>query len=476
LVEDLAWPELETATAEGKEEVAVPETMKILLVANGFPPHNIGGVEVYTSNVATALKAAHKVRVLYPVHRDSVPIYECQVKERQGLQLAELNLAGFSPPPLWFRVLRPRLAYKDSSVDEVFERLLDGIEPDVVHFQYLGGLSASLVKTCKRRAIPTVLTLHDFWFMCARTHLWRSDETLCEGPDDTVNKCAACVMNAPDSQWNRIADTLDERTMTYALPLRLLSRLAKARYQVAVKERNTFLKGLLQSDVDIAIAPSQFLRQKFVAYGIPPSRIIHVSHGVDTKPFQDIRKPSSPTLRFGFIGGIIPIKGIDLAIEALAGLKTNRAVLKIYGGFFPEKLPYHKSLLDKSQNAHVEFMGSFNHSARAAVYADIDMLVVPSLVYESFSFVIHEAFAAKTPVLASDIGAMAEAVDHGQTGLLFRAGDVQDLRKKLRLVVQNPDMIEHFKRNIHPIKNIEEHAQELEAIYSRVVAGKWNAV
>jgi glycosyltransferase involved in cell wall biosynthesis len=98
-------------------------------------------------------------------------------------------------------------------------------------------------------------------------------------------------------------------------------------------------------------------------------------------------------------------------------------------------------------------------------YSNVDVLVVPSICYESFSLVIREAFITQTPVIASDIGALTEAVQDGKTGLLFQSGNPDDLYEKIRSIIENPDLMKKFKSNIKPVKTIQEQAKEIEAIY-----------
>jgi glycosyltransferase involved in cell wall biosynthesis len=102
--------------------------------------------------------------------------------------------------------------------------------------------------------------------------------------------------------------------------------------------------------------------------------------------------------------------------------------------------------------------------------AEIDVLVVPSIWHENSPLTIHEAFLAKTPVIASNIGGMAELIQDEVNGLLFKVGDVADLREKITMIVQHPDLISKLSANIGPVKTIEENAVEIEQIYGDLIA------
>jgi glycosyltransferase involved in cell wall biosynthesis len=94
--------------------------------------------------------------------------------------------------------------------------------------------------------------------------------------------------------------------------------------------------------------------------------------------------------------------------------------------------------------------------------------VVPSLWYD-FPLIIHEAFATKTPVIATNLGGMAEAVTHGVDGLLFERGDAADLAGQINRVLEEPGLLEHLREGIPPVKTIAEEVNELESIYRELI-------
>ena len=101
--------------------------------------------------------------------------------------------------------------------------------------------------------------------------------------------------------------------------------------------------------------------------------------------------------------------------------------------------------------------------------SDIDILVVPSIWYENSPLVIQEAFAAGIPVMASNLGGMAEAIRDEVDGLLFERGDVEDLAGKLRRFAQEPELLNQLKMGIPSVKSIETEVEELEKIYYELI-------
>jgi glycosyltransferase involved in cell wall biosynthesis len=126
---------------------------------------------------------------------------------------------------------------------------------------------------------------------------------------------------------------------------------------------------------------------------------------------------------------------------------------------------YGSQLRELGENIqNLRFCGTYAHEDSAKVFADIDVLIVPSMWYD-FPLIIYEAFAAKTPVIATNLGGMAEAVTHDVNGLLFERGDVADLAAQIRRILKEPDLLESLRERIPPVKAIAEEVDELESIY-----------
>jgi hypothetical protein len=103
------------------------------------------------------------------------------------------------------------------------------------------------------------------------------------------------------------------------------------------------------------------------------------------------------------------------------------------------------------------------------VFANLDVLVVPSQWYD-FPLIIHEAFAVQTPVIATRLGGMAEAVEHDVNGLLFEPKNVEDLICQLRRICEEPGLLRRLQAGIPEVKTIAREVDELVAFYARLVA------
>jgi glycosyltransferase involved in cell wall biosynthesis/SAM-dependent methyltransferase len=449
--------------------------MRILFVVHGFPPHDMAGTELYTYYLAQALRElGHEVVVFHRVANPDAPEYELTEGQYEGLTVLRINntwryARGFS------------MTYKNDTIDAQFSSLLERVKPDVVHFQHLTCLSTSLIHICREKRIPIVFTLHDYWMLCPRGQLLRSDLSLCTGPGD--RECADCL----SVQINALLGSLSKNRFLKAaieqkssplgnilvgigrLYARLNVQLNQRRAVQLLKDRSRHVRQMLQ-EADLLIAPSRFHRAQFIKFGVPADKIIFSADGLNTRLFAGFQKTQSDKLRFGFIGTIIPSKGLHVLIEAFNLIEGDKATLSIYGGALPYDgyEDYPRELRDMAVNPHIKFMGGYDNAQIAAILSGIDVVVVPSIWYESFSLTVHEAFAAKIPVIASNLGAMAEYVQHEKNGLLFEPRNAADLRSQILRLIENPGLVEALRANIPAVKSIEENAAEMETIYRQL--------
>lgn len=317
---------------------------------------------------------------------------------------------------------------------KIFRDKFMRIKPDIVHIHHLSHLTILIVDIIKDFKIPIVFTLHDYWMMCIRGQLIKEDYTLCNGPN--VSNCANC-------------------NQKYFLT------------EGEAKKENEYCNNLLcnmNKKVDLFIAPSQFLRNIYIRYGIPEEKIIYMDYGFNKKHFIGFQKIPSKKIRFGFIGRVIPIKGISLLIDAFNKVNHNNAELNIYGSK-PRSSIF---LKNRFPNSVINFKGSFNNKNIAKVLSNVDVLVVPSIWYENSPLVIHEAFLAHIPVITSNLGGMAELVSHEKNGLLFNLGSLEDLARCLNLFVKYPKLIKLYSQNTY-VRSIEENVSSIEKLYYKLL-------
>lgn len=189
-----------------------------------------------------------------------------------------------------------------------------------------------------------------------------------------------------------------------------------------------------------------------------------------------MRREPSTRVRIAFLGTLAPHKAPHLLLEAFARLSPElraRATLTIHGPrhHFPE---YVARLEREARALGAELPGEFSRAGVPAALAAADLLVVPSVWYENSPFTIHEARAARTPVLVSDLGGMAELVEPGREGWRFRAGDAGDLAAHLARILAAPRALAELPFDA-PQKDVRASAFELEERYAAALARRRSA-
>lgn len=454
--------------------------MKIAQVIHGFPPRNVAGSEVYTYNLCRQLAKEDDVYVFHRIANPERDEYEIVAGTNDGLKVYTINNT-FKYCDSFERT------YRNDAIASRFGEFLDEVRPDIVHFGHLTCLSTTLVEETAKRSIPTVFTLHDFWLFCQLGQLLKRDLSLCQGPTDT--ECARCLAPqlAISGGVRKAVEMVKRAVPNYRSKTGLARALGKAyrlytkvlflsqhHAHAQIRQRTNHIRHVL-SLVDLFIAPSKFLLAKCIDLGIPRDKIIYCEYGFDSGLFPDLPKVSSPTLRFGFIGTIIPPKGLHVLLEAFNSMAAPRAELRIHGKFLPyhagfEEYPSYVRSLGNKDN--VIWFGEYDNKDLAPILAGIDIVVVPSIWHENSPLVIHEAFMAGVPVITANIGGMAELVKDGVTGLLFEVGDARDLATKMQTVIDDRALIGRLSDNIRPVVLIEAHALQMKEFYRMLLRRK----
>ena len=440
--------------------------MRIAQVVHGLPPEQLGGTETYVAHLSRALaRRGHEVAVFSRIVDPSRPEYVVETVERNGCSVTLLNHTFTQCQDFSQSYINPAIAQR-------FGEFLDACQPQIVHFHHLMYLSTSCIEEATRHHIPVVMTLHDYWLICQRGRFLKPDLSVCEEQTDAgCAQCFAHLLNrglAPIYQ--RLKPTLGKRSWVRDLLRQMHGAYVSVRspsLQASrqIRRRMEHVRAVCQQ-VSLFLAPSQFLRERFLAFGIPPGKIVFAECGLPEQPDLPNRRQMNPReLIFGYIGVVDPVKGIHLLVEAFAPIRN--AELRIYGGE-TDYAPYPdrgKFLAQLQQSPHIRMMGRYENQDVGRILREVDVVVAPSIWYENAPLVIREAFLARKPVVTAAFGGMREWVQDGVNGLLFQPRDVLDLRKTLQRFIDDPDLVHRLSKNFPPVQSIAADAQALEELY-----------
>jgi glycosyltransferase involved in cell wall biosynthesis len=455
----------------------------VLQVIHQYPPFSSQGSEVYCAQLARQLRRTDDVRVFHisnpprgwrrGLRRDThegVPTYHC------------IDGGAYARLATW-----PNQILRSS-----FGAALDEFRPDIVHFHNYLSLGDDLITLTRASGAAVVYTLHDYGLICPNALLLRDDGVLCtKDRGDFFQDCcpllirtaAAARTTAPwkarlpslarwqmfgRQQRNPLLRGLFSAALTSATRWR-----GEPKVNDAAAKREFFLGRTRRifEEVDLFLAPSRFLLERYVSCGLPADRIVHIRNGM--RPFAARqRAPRAGPLRIGYIGSLHPQKGIELLLEAFSRLNggtrlSDHAVLHVYGSAFgsPISRSYWQRIRERAP-ANVVFHGAYDNADVGDILARLDVIVVPSLWYENSPLTISEAFMAGVPVITAEAGGMAELVQHGVNGLLFRLGNAADLRARLHEVAERPALLDELRRGIPATPDIEQHAAMVREHYT----------
>jgi len=446
--------------------------MKIVLVVHIFFPHWRAGTEVYTLNLSRSLRESG--------HQLQLVCYEPSPNASTEVDAIDDRYDDLPVHRILFRRDQPDFLLNEYFNPAVERHLIDfyrQVQPDIVHVIHSMHLSAAAITAAQHLGIPVVCTATDFWYVCPTFRLIRADKSICRGPTNFL-QCMRCY-NAEHLLWNDAVLARLGRFDFIAQILRPVSRLltatpffspATARNLRYILDRPQRLREIL-SDVDVLISPNKNNRRLLAENGANARNVLVQGYGLSSSAYNCGAKKVSPNLRLAYIGTLDYAKGVHVLLEAMRLLSDKQTIeLKIYGD--PSVAPDYSSRLKEmaGSDERIRFSGTFPNERIAEIFSEIDLLVIPSLWYENTPLVLYSAFAAQTPVMVSKIGSLADAVHHGTDGLVFEMGNPNQLAEEIRKVLEDASCLDKLRKNIPPVKSINQNAQELLEIYAALSA------
>jgi glycosyltransferase involved in cell wall biosynthesis len=415
--------------------------MRVLYVCHQFFPEYYTGTERYVLDLAKQMqRMGHSVSVLtyatkaVGIQKSAGDPVSRRMYDHEGVPVIALRHVDFDRrgglPSISFEI-------EDPLIFQELKWFLAEQSFDLLHCIHPMRLARG-IRAAKESGLKVVLHLMDYWMICPRVTLQRLDGSLCDGPDHGRNCANFCY------QDNEIRERIFKR---YEDSLETLKM------------------------VDTVLSHSRFLIEVFKQSGVDTRGFVHCPNGFDyaNVKFNDRGRDRGDTVVFGFIGTILPHKGVEILIDAFKRVAADNVRLKIYGGYFEEHEYYSRLLAKAEEDKRIEFCGDYEFNSVARVLSGIDVVVVPSLWYENAPLVIGTAQAFGIPVIATGLGGMKEMVVDGVNGFTFRLGDAEDLADKIRLLAAEPGVLTNLSKNKMPPPRIESEAFLLERLYFDLV-------
>ncbi|PIE25635.1 MAG: hypothetical protein CSA62_00525 [Planctomycetota bacterium] len=404
--------------------------MKILHVVHGYPPEFYGGTELYVQRLT---------QVQQQLGYEPVVLTGTASPGEPGIESFEL-----SGIPV-HRLRRNDLFHDrwdrgaSGQAGAFFDEFLSSLRPDVVHLHHWIRLSRDLVRRSRAMGVPVVVTCHDLHASCPRIFRVSAEAAFCER-ELSVENCRDCV---PRPEW--MGQELVERQVDW--------------FRRDFAEELSYAQALMVPSRALAVALTRFA-------AVPPGRFELLQHAtlVDW-PTPQLQPPWTPNrgrpLRLAHWGHLQPSKGVHRILEALPEL-GDQVELELWGkAVDPE---FEERLQQLCAGLPVRRRVDFDQSDLPELAADV--AIFASVAYESYSFVVDEAFALGLPLLVSDRGALPERC--GDAGLVFAPDDAASLAACIRRILRGDCALADLRAAIPPPRSIHEHARVLKAVYERV--------
>jgi len=318
-------------------------------------------------------------------------------------------------------------------------KLIEEKKLNVVHFHntFLR-ISPAAYYVVKKKGIPVVQTLHNYRVICPGSLLMRNGHV-----------CENCL----------------KKKVPWPGVIHGCWRNSKAGTALVVVM--LVVHRLLRTwteQVDVYITPTEFVRRKFIEGGLPAEKIVVKPNFVYPDPGIGEHKENFAL----FVGRLSAEKGVRTLLSAWRLLKD--IPLKIVGN--GPLMTEVKERVERERFA-VEVLGWRTREEVLALMRNASFLLFPSEWYETFGMTIIEAFACGLPVIASKLGAMAEIIEDGRTGLLFEPGNPEDLAAKVEWLLSHPQelarMSKEARAEYEAKYTAERNYEMLMAIYHRAL-------
>ena len=393
---------------------------RILVISHAHPDFSLGGAEIAAYNLYNEYKKHPDIEETWFLARaDRGRGATGQIRKRRDNEY------------LWEQSIHDWHMMKAVNQDCLttwFTDLITALKPSIVHMHHYAHMGLEFIRVIKtiNPEIRIFLTLHEYMAICKHNgQMVKTGEghKLCSS--ESYDECRQCFPdNTAEEFWLR---------------------------------KNYFKRHF--DLIDGFISPSEFLRHRYIQWGIKEDDIIVIENGQkDIAPLAPrLLQAGEKRNRFAYFGQVNPYKGIDILMEALRSMtkeerstisvEIHGANLEVQSGEFQEKV----KLLAKKfiKEGTVRWIGPYRPEEQLARMKEIDWVIVPSIWWENSPMVIQEAFTAGRPLIVSDIGGMKEKVRDGIDGLQFSARNPIALASKMKLAASSEILWEQCVENIN---------------------------
>lgn len=402
--------------------------MKVLIVNVHFSPESFGGATIVAEESAVRLTAlGHDVTVVCTTNMPSLEHGDVRRFESLEVPVFAIRHSGDHSVDG---------EYDDPVVSARFREICEAVQPDVVHFHAIQMLGVGCVEAAQELGIPTVVTLHDAWWLCERQFMVRANDKFCGQSWINPDVCATCVPSAA-------------------------AHLVRQQRSLAILDNCARV-----------LVPSEYWRGLMARSGVPQQTLFVNANGVARPAADWQREEHAGPVRFGFVGGIHEVKGHAQIVRALKHLKRTDYELHVVDGLM--NLGGHGfTHEDWDVPGYVRIVPGYNREGLDDFFGSIDVLLFPSQWKESYGLTVREAALRGVWPIATDGGGTVEHMQDGVNGTVIPLdGNHVGLAAAIERVLDDPGRFVPRLRDGHGgIATLDDQTRDLERHLRAVVEG-----
>jgi len=403
---------------------------RILVMAHAHPDFSLGGGEIAAYNLFKAYSENNNVEEAWYLGRAD------RARGATGaISLRRPNEYLWEQSVHDWHMMK---AVHQESLTTWFADLIRALKPTVVHTHHYAHMGLEYLRVIKQvdPTIRIMMTLHEYMAICSNNGqmIKTGDFKLCNR--ESYDECHRCFPNRPaEDFWLR---------------------------------KHTFMKHFAL--IDQFVSPSEFLRQRYIDWGLAPEKIVVIENGqADEPPLPPRPLAENETRnRFGFFGQINPFKGLDVLLEALTLMpksERKKIVLEVHGANLEHQSPDFQQKIEELRaplikQGVVQWVGPYQPHELRSRMAGVDWVIVPSIWWENSPMVIQEAKVHGRPLLVSNIGGMAEKIENNIDGIAIAAGNRMEWRNILSredITTLFDELVKNITKPINHFQCAEKH-------------------
>lgn len=442
--------------------------MKILHYSLGFPPYRTGGLTKYCMDLMLAQKElGHDVSLIWP-GRFKFISKEPKVKQnKKCFGIESYEIINPLPVPLDEGILDIK-AYTKGVEKDVFINFLKELNPDVIHIHSLMGLHREFVLSAKELKIHTVFTTHDYFGLCPKVNMFCQGH-VCENSIDCFS-CAKCNQSALSLKKICILQSSLYRKMKDTSLVKMIRKKHRKEFFDYSNEKNISTQA---KNINVQAVDYQMLRLYYISilqniemvhfnssvskkiynkYFTPKnSMVLNITHK-NIKDNKKIKNYNHNKIRFTYLAYAKPFKGYLLLKKALDRLWDEGVYdfeLNVFG-------------INDKTSPYIKVHKPYSYDDLEEILDKTDLVITPSICYETFGFTVLEALSYGVPVIVSENVGSKDVVSSG--GIVVKADCKESLYQTLKSITM--EKLKELNKNVVDEVNIVEYKEFVDLNFS----------